>query len=678
MNLSFSKNKKVSLFIICLGVFFYSFKSFIKDENPDPDPFLELCKNSDAYYVHSYTDVTYAKYLLGYKRYVSVNNKLVVNTTKGVENYAFLNLDEYESNHIESIEIKTLKADGSVVELDSSLVFKRNSKRKPFGAINYPIPAVEPGDTIQTNYVYYENLKRSNMMAYVNLYSNLPSLNSQYTIKTGSGFAVRYKTYNEFPEPEVVSNDTLVYLQFSKEKIKGLEINEHNCLPCEKPYLYYAIENKYSKVRDWKQVYNEEFNILTQPMAIDKEKSSYYKRWKRRVIGTAKDSSKTYQFNLLYNEIVDNFKMEKPRAKEILKSSGYFLKQKRFDPISIRRFYRQLLEDLEIEYWAAFGKDKRSGAIDMDYIRKGEFDHIFFAFEDEKGSLKFLYPNEEFYMYQIDELPTSIYDTKAVLVKPYLKRKKRKKDKFITRDLKLATVDSVSVATVKLPGIDYNRNYIQQTISSNVNIEEKKTTFRYRFKISGGFSTELRSFFSMLDRNKDVSDFYDALTEYEGSDNTVQIDTITSRVQNRDKPFAFVMSGKGTLNNAVSFINDSLVSVSIDKLIQHNQLETASKSSDLNYYIDYNYSDYFIFYLNFPCSIEVLGLENSTVDFKNDFGEYFFKLEKSKDNQLKFQSNYKVLKNLIPKEKLLELDLLNEQIKNMKSKRLIVKLKRTE
>jgi hypothetical protein len=675
MNLSFSKNRRTSLFIICICLLFFSFKSFVNNEIQDP--FLELCENSDAYYMHSYKDITYEKNWLSYKKYISISNKLVVNTIKGVENYAFLNLDEYQSNHIKSIKIRTLKADGSIVELDSSLVFKRNSKRKIFGAINYPIPAVEPGDTIETTFVYYENLKKYDLKSYVNLYSNLPSINSQYTIKTGSALSVRYKTYNDFPEPEIISNDTLVYLQFSANKVKGIEVNEHNCLPCEKPYLYYSLEKKKNELRTWKDVYNEEFNILTQPMAIDKDRSSYYKRWKRRVIGTAKDSSKFYKFNLLHTEVLNNFKMEEIQEKEIIKSSGYFLKEKRFNTLSIRRFYRRLLEDLEIEYWAVFGKNKQAGAIDIEYIRKGEFDHIFFAFENEKGSVNFLYPHEDFYMYQIDEIPTSIYNTKAILVKPYKKGKKKRKEKFIDRNLKLATVDSVSIATINLPGMDYNHNYIQQTIFSKVNIDKKKTTFKYRFKVSGGLSTELRSFFSVLSKNKDISDFYDTLSEVEGEDNTMQTDTVTSRIQKREKPFPFVMTAEGTLNNAITFINDSLVSISIDKLIQHNQLENASNTSDLNYYLDYNYSDYFTFYLEFPCNIEVLGIENGNVDFKNDFSEYSFDLKKSKDNQLQFQSSYKILKSLIPKENLEEIKLLNEQVKNVKNKRLIIKLKRT-
>jgi len=225
--------------------------------------------------------------------------------------------------------------------------------------------------------------------------------------------------------------------------------------------------------------------------------------------------------------------------------------------------------------------------------------------------------------------------------------------------------------------MDSNHNYINQTISFKVDAKEKKTSFRYKFKISGGLSTELRTFFEMLNQNKEASNFYDALSEFEGSDNTMQIDTVKSRKLNRKKPYTYSMNAEGTLNNAITFINDSLVSVSIDKLIQHNQLESSSDTSELNYYIDYSYSDYFMLYINFPCNIEVLGLENGNEDFKNEFGEYFFELNKSKSNQLRLQSNYKILKNLIPKEKLNELQVLNERVKKTKNRRLLIKLKST-
>lgn len=673
MNLLFLKKKKASLLILFISVLFFSFNSIKKVTQKNP--FQILCESSDAYYLHSYTDVTYAQNWSSYKRYISVNNKLVVNKSSGVEKYAFLNLSEYESNHLKNIKIRTLKANGSIIELDSSLVFKKKSKNKKFEAINYPIPGVEPGDTIETSYVIYENILRGNLMSYVSLHTNLPSINSQYSIKSGPELLIRYKSYNDFPKPKIVSNDSLIYLQFSMNKVKGFEENEISCFPCELPYLYYSLEKKNSKIRTWIDVYNEEFNISTQPISIDYQNSSYYKRWKRKVIKDEKDSSKFYKLNLLFRDVLTNFKMKPAQQKEFIKSTGYFLKEKRFDPFSIQRFYRQILEDLEIDYWAVFGRSKRAGSIDPNYIRKGEYDHIFFAYENEKGSLSFLYPHSDFFMYQIDEIPTSLYNTTAILVKPKLKEKKSKKDKFISRDLQLARVDSVSIVKITLPGMNSAFNRINQIVFSKVDLEEKKATFKSRFNVSGGLSTELRGFFNMINQNEEVSNFYDALSEFEGRNNTIQIDSITNTRLNKRKPFSYVIDAKGTLNNTIKFINDSLVSFSVDELIQHNQLQDKFDTLDLNYHLDYSYTDNFDFYLDFPCDIEILGVENGNVNFKNDFSEYNFQIKKSKKNQLKLKSTYKVLKDLIMKEDYNNLKLLNEEVKKVKSKRLIIKLK---
>lgn len=668
-----SRTKRTSFLVIIICILFCSFT--LSPERKDIDPFVTICKNSDAYLLHSYTDVTYSSSFFGYKKYVSNDTKLVVNTTKGVENYAFLDLSEYESNHLQSIKIRTLKADGSIVELDSTSVFQRESRKEKFGAIHYPIPGVEPGDTIEASYLYYENLKTYELKDYVNLYTNVPSFNSQYTIKAPPQLNIRYKPYNNFPKPVIVANDTMVYLQFSMDKIEGLEINEHHCIPCEKPYLYYSMEGDVNEIRTWKNVYNEEFNFLTQPMVIDREKVSFYKRWKRNIIAEAQDSSKYHQFELLHSEIVRNFSIEPAKKEEFIKSIGYFLENERFDPISIRRFYRKILEDLEIEYWAVFARTKQNGTIDKHYIRKGEFDHIFFAFEDEKGSLRFLYPHDEFYQYQVDEIPTSLYGTDAILVKPFLLEKLKKRDKVISKNLELATVDSVAVAEITLPAMGATHNYLRQVVSSDIDVSTKKATLRYRFKVSGGLSTELRNFYNMLGNDEDASNFYDALEEYEGVDNTLQIDSIISSIQDVKRPFALNVSAKGLLNNAVTYINDSLVSVSIDKLITHNVLEHIDNYNELNYYLNYSYSDMLLMYLNFSSDVEVLGLDDVNVDYTNDFSEYIFKIKQSKKNQIQLQSDYKILTDLIPKEKLSELTDLNEQVRKIKGTRLIVKLK---
>ena len=491
-------NKSWSLLLLVIPFLLYGFVS-LNDRSSDFKPKFD---NADAYFEYSYIDVSYIRVFGGFKRYISIEQKLVVNTSKGVEENAFLNLSEYEINHLDEISVRTLKANGTVVNLDSTEVFKRNSSKDDFPSIRYPIPAVEPGDTIETKYVFYEMLEKSELLKYVNLNSSVPSKNSQYTIRTKTGMSVRYKTYNGFPEPLAVSNDTILYLEFSMDSLKAINEHDYSCLNCELPYFYFTLEDEDSELRTWKDVYNEEFNVFTQPFDVDYEKSSYYKRWKRRVIDTEKDSSKFYKFKKFHNEILNTITIESPNPAEMLKSNGYFLKNNRFDEISIRRLYRQLLEELDIDYWAVFAKTKQRGEMDQVFIRKGEFDHVFFAYEDERGVFNFLYPHEELFMYQLGELPTTLYNTDAVMVKPYIEGKQKKKDKFITRDFELNEVDSVTVANVNLPGMDSDYNFINQVFSAKIDLETEETTFRSRFKASGGWSTEIRSFYNMQDQNQ--------------------------------------------------------------------------------------------------------------------------------------------------------------------------------
>ncbi len=394
----------------------------------------------------------------------------------------------------------------------------------------------------------------------------------------------------------------------------------------------------------------------------------------KKVIGKAKDSSKYYKLELLLKDLIDNVEIEPVVKREIFKSNGFFLKEKRFNPFSIRKLYRQLLEDLDIDYSAVFARSKLSGKIDPINIRNGEYDHILYAYDNGKESLNLLYPPEAYYKYRINEIPTSLYNTEAVILKPYHPKKIKKKDKFITWNLKLAEVDSVITNTIEIPGMSPDHNYMRQVYFCNVNLKEKETAFKNRFSVSGGLSTELRSYFSYLDQNKEASDFYDALSDFEGNESIMEIDTVRSRNLIDTSPFKYTISVEGKLNGGVTFLNDSIVSISLENLIKHNKIESEQESLELNYYLDYSYSDYILLMINFPCEIEVLGFDNKK-EFANDYGEYFFELKIVDNKQIHLQSNYKILKDMIPKEEYEKVKMLNKIVKEVENKRLIVKLK---
>ncbi|MFB6319272.1 DUF3857 domain-containing protein [Saccharicrinis sp. FJH54] len=675
MNHLFSKLKTKFKLLILVSVCLISSVSTLASDSISDESFRIYTEKADAYYKYSYTDISYIKNWNRYKKYTSNKSKLIINSRKGVDEYSFIRLNKIARNHLEKFGIRTLKADGSIVELDSALFFKHKKSIDNTDLISYPIPGVEPGDTIEFNYIFWETVSASQLRGFVNLYSEIPSLTTEYTLKTSPELIVRYKTYNGFPDPMTIANDTLIYCVFKMENIPGIVENQYTCLPCELPYLYYAVDKKDDELKTWKDVYNTEFNFITQPILLDYENSTYYKRWKRRVIGDAQDSSKFFQFKLLIDELNRNYTIEPTTEDEFIKSSGYFLKEKHFDPISIRRMYRQLLEDLDINYWAVFARDKRSGVLDPYYLRKGEYEHIFFGFENNDGSLSLLYPPNESFKYQIDEIPTSIYNTVAVLVKPYKYEIKKKSDQFINYDLKMAEVDSVITQIVKLPGFSPGSNNSKLIYYCDVDPITKTSTFKSNVSVSGGLSTDIRSFITMLYQDEDAKDFYNAYNEYEGNESAFEIDTVLETDLKSTRPFTFKFCAEGTVKNNITFINDSIISITLEDLIQHSLIESKQDSMDLNYYLDYTFTDLFLLVLNFPVKIELLGNESIEKEIHNNFGEYIFKLNIVNNNQLVLQSHYKIFRDLIPKEDYEQLKVLNKLVQDVKNMRIMITTK---
>lgn len=674
MNPLFLKLRVKEIIFLC-SIFLQSASIKAGDTIPNT-AFIEYCKASGAYMIYYYTDVTYRKAWEAYERITSVESKLVVNNKAGVDAYAFVNMEESVADHLRSIRVKTLKADGSIVRLDSSVIYKHLKKEENLDK-RYPIPGVEPGDTIEVSYVYSEVLEDYESGDFVSLYGEIPSLNTEFSVSTPSDLQINYKSYNGFPDPIVYASDTLVYCLFKMERINGLKENQYTCMLCELPYIYYSIDKKgENSNRTWKQVYNQEFNVISQPIMLDSENSMYYSRWKNRVIGNADDSSKYYKLNLLMNDIYDHYKVVSFDGSEFLKSSGYFLKQMRFDPFSIRRLYRQILEDLQIKYWAVFARSRRLGNIDPYYIRKGEYDHIFFAYENAQGTISFLYPHEVDYNYRINELPTSLYSALAIIARPLASEKVKSSDKYINYDLELAEADSVTVDVIKLPGLGVNYNFAKQMFFCDMDLSKKNASFTSSYSLSGGLSTDIRKFLSALRQNKEMGDFYEALAKYEDDNTSLKIDSVTRMELKQNRPFVFTIGGTGKLEKNIGFISDSLMSINLDGMILHSQVQSEEDSADLNYYLDYSYTDFWQIILKFPCSVELVGYEGNSREFKNDFGAYFFSMSVVNANQLIIQSNYKVLKDMIPKNEYSQIKTLNAFVQDIKNMRILVKLKK--
>ncbi|UII80404.1 hypothetical protein [Flagellimonas sp. CMM7] len=77
----------------------------------------------------------------------------------------------------------------------------------------------------------------------------------------------------------------------------------------------------------------------------------------------------------------------------------------------------------------------------------------------------------------------------------------------------------------------------------------------------------------------------------------------------------------------------------------------------------------------FPNDVEILDIDGYDVDFKNDYGEYLFKLKLVGGNEVTLQSNYKINKEMIPKDEYGHLKKINQLLQEIKNRRILIKIK---
>ena len=238
----------------------------------------------------------------------------------------------------------------------------------------------------------------------------------------------------------------------------------------------------------------------------------------------------------------------------------------------------------------------------------------------------------------------------------------------------MAEVDSVQVNLVRLPGMNADMNSIKQMFSCDINIVEKQNTVKSKYSVSGGLSTDIRSMLSMLDQNKEMSDFYDVMAEFEDDQNALEIDTVTKVVFRNTIPFTYSLYTEGSIKNSITFLNDSLISITLEKLIQHSEITSEEDSIDLEYFLDYSFNDFYVLMLNFSSEIELLSAGEINKALKNNVGEYNFQVKLNANNKLIVQSNYTISKDRIDKSEYSQLKELNDLMEEIKNLRLLVKV----
>ncbi len=235
---------------------------------------------------------------------------MVFNNRSGVENYAYFNVSRYALDQIKSFNIKTTKADGVLAEIDSADVFKYMPALGESGQIVLPIPGIEPGDTLEVNFLFTERIRDPETGTYILPFREIPNLAEIYKISIPNYLHLDIKKNNNHPEPIIETTDSLVTCLFRLENLPGIKYNEYTCPFCELPYVHYTVFANENSLKTYKHIYNQSFNVFTQPMMADRQHASQYKKWKRSVLKNAGDVDKFQTLELLLDDIMQNYVIE--------------------------------------------------------------------------------------------------------------------------------------------------------------------------------------------------------------------------------------------------------------------------------------------------------------------------------------------------------------------------------
>jgi len=606
----------------------------------------------------------------------TVHSRLKINTRSGIEKYAFVYLNKEQKSHLKQLEARTIKPDGSVIILDTTQIFKTNipfedEEDKQYDQLRFAIPGVEVGDLIELHYTIEDQpATLREQYGTIFMHQELPVVNSSYDVVVPASVNIVYKQYNGFPDPEIIETDTNITCRFMLKYLNPVRMLQYSCPACELPYVsYYFIYDQNKMAREWKDVFNYDFNALTLPLAMDNEKASFYQKWKKNLLKNAGDSSEYYQLRILLDAIIQGIEVRDLEPQELNKNMGYYLYNGYIDPLSVRRLYRQILDDLGIEYWACFAKNKWMGPLDPVFIRSNDITDLFFLLEENGKPGKYLYPHNTLYKFQLNEIPTHLYNTAAIIIKPY-------KDPDVKKASPIYSFfpDSVIIQQIILRAGNSNLNYAKHQIYCDADLSAKEHSFKSDFTISGGVSTRYRLIFSYLASNEEINELFRTMMGYTGDDSPLEVETILKRDLKHIYPFKYTVLAAGHLKKGMDYLNDSIRSINLHDFILHDQIFSEDDSIDLAYNLEYAYTDIMQFFISFSKPVEIINLSSFNNQISNEIGEYNCNVSVSDNQRIIITSKYSTKKDVITSEEYAQLRDLNQTLKDTRSSRLIIKI----
>ncbi len=561
-----------------------------------------------------------------------IKRRIKIQTQEGLEKYARIVIPKKDGMHIEQLDARTIKQDGSIIDLDAKNDIKAieisddddldKTKYKVFA-----VPGAAVGDEIEM--VCIQEGYTIQWGATVVLHQSIPVLNSEFAVESkNKGIVILATSRNGMADGKMEKNIGNVILTWRGKNLPGLYEERGNISARTLPHFLYElnIDRLYKNssraapnIRSWSDLLHHH-NENSFDVRIRKKKK--FDEIYETIMGTSKSTAKIHRLRAIQNYI-NEVKIGKIPDSEASEGVEYFLEKKTADFNTLIKMYKSLLERMGVEYLFAAGRSKYAGPIDLRFPTYLQITDFLFLIPDAMGNSIILPTKSRYRTYGLNEIPIELYDTDIYIISP---------------------TDKKLFQTISLGDQGYKRSLRLRKIKASVQLEAGTIQYAATESISGALSTRFRNrHFNTLE-NGEMKEY---LENYLEDLKTVSIDTFYLSKRPEKDPFRYKLHYEYQTNNQITKLEDKVYMLTFDHFLDH-YLQRASANRMLDYNAPFAYTDGFTYYLEFDQNVKLSNKENLDLSVKNDMGTFQMNVKQVNPTTLLIKSKYILMKNIIP------------------------------
>jgi hypothetical protein len=565
------------------------------------------------------------------------------------------------SRRVTTIDARTIKADGSVVDFNANDLKQISTQSKyeldrEVDEFRVAIPGVEVGDVVE----YIISFETDRLMTGRDVILNdyLASLKSNFTLSVSNRFTTSIASRNGLPAPEMEEDMNFKHYKWSMNDLVPLNQEYFAIVTNEIPYLSFALRQYISATNSrvdeiskssWVDLYDAYLFTYQDKLASGVEDSKYFDEWFLNTLKGNYDRPKTDQLFLLFMDISENLEVKELSPEDSEKSIGFFLKHGYIDNKHLKILYRKIFERFELPYHVCFYRSKYDGTLDEQMIATHMVTDIFYGIDDANGDLRFIFPSTSSVNFHFDELPWFVQGTTVAVVS------KKQQDAL-----------KATTTLVRIPSNSYKSNYHKSRVQASFNLKNGKQEISWRGSYAGTISS--------LQYKKATNSLKEGKGFFTDNLKVEMTDTAFVSEQSTEFPYKFAYGAELDTTSELIQIDDSTYSLELDHWINHKTITLDRDERYFDVYLPYAYSDELNYYLTFDQDIELLNGSELETSLSLTYGNYVFSIKQVNSRTISILSRLIYLTDYIPKTEFEQLKKIDSQVKKINKSSLLLGL----